>query len=202
DYGHRASGGVRCRLRFAARDDGAVDIERATASGEPCAHEVVVIAARDVWLTIGRAQPVAVASLARLVLRLAPGTPVTLVAHAGRLALFRPADGVTWSIDRLEGTAADGERVRPPGALRSSDSFEIAGSVELREIRLDGGRLAVLGALRGWSGRIGRADDWDSATPWPPSLYCWSIAGALVVLVLAALVRARLRWRAWESELT
>jgi hypothetical protein len=203
DYGHRASADARCRLRFAASDDGSVEIERATVEGEPCDHEVVVVAGRKgLDLAIDGAQTVAVAPLARLVLRMRPGTPVTLVARGSRLALFRPHDGVIWRASRLEGVVADGQRVRLPGALRSSDSFEVDGSVELREIRTGDGQLAITAALRGWSGRVGRADDWDSAAPWPPSLYCRFAAAALIVLVVGALVRARLRWRAWESELT
>ena len=202
DYDHRASGDPRCRLRFAASEDGSVEIERATAEGEPCDHEVVAVTGREGGdLAIDGVHTV-VAPHARLVLHMRPGAPLTLVARTGRLALFRPRDGVIWRASRLEGVVADGERVRLPGALRSSDSFEVDGAVELREIRTGEGQLAVTAALRDWSGRVGRADDWDSAAPWPASRYCWFAAAALIVLVGAALVRARLRWRACESELT
>jgi hypothetical protein len=118
-----------------------------------------------------------------------------------RLALFRPAHGVIWPVERVEGVSADDERVALPGALRRSDSFELDGGVELRELRFEGDRFVVRGALRSWQGRIGRSSDWDSAAPWPRIGPGWYAATGLAMLTLLALAlaRARVRWRAWKE---
>jgi hypothetical protein len=202
DYARPVLPDPACQTRFAVVDDARLEIERATPEGRGCDHEVIVRAGdRGLALAIDGAPAAAVAPYARVALRLAPGAPVALAAKAGGLALFRPSDGVVWAATRLEATA-DQPRVHLPGGLRDSDGFELDGAVELRGLRLDAGQLAVSGALRSWSARIGSARDWDSAAPWPPASVCWSATAALVVLALAALVRARLRWRAWEMELT
>jgi hypothetical protein len=200
-YARAAHADPACQVRFAAIDNGRLEIERATPDGRGCDHEVIVIAgASGIALSIDDAPPVAVSPHTRLALRVEPGTPLTLIAQRDCLALFRPSDGVVLGGIRLEAISADGSSVRLPGGLRSSDSFELSGSVELRELRLDAGQLAVKGALRNWSGRVGRSADWNSAAPWPPSSYCWAAAAVVVLLAFTTLVRALLHWRAWKLE--
>lgn len=200
DYG-AGRGDPACRLRLSPGDDG-VAIERAAPDGAACGHEVIVIAGpAGLALAVDDAPPAAIAPHTRLVLRMQPGTRVALVPSKRRLALFRPAHGVIWPVERVEGVSADDERVALPGALRRSDSFELDGAAELRELRFEGDRFVVRGALRSWQGRIGRSNDWDSAAPWPrigPGWYAATGLAMLTLLVLA-LARARVRWRAWKE---
>jgi len=189
-----------CQLRFAVHGGG-IAIERATAEGTACRHDVAVVAGTSgLTLVVDDDPAVVIAPHDRVVLRMKPGTPVTLVPRNDRLALFRPADNVVWTATAMEGNTAPGDRVHLPGALRRSDSFELEGAIELQEMRFDAGRLVVLGVVRDWHGSVGRAEDWDSGAPWPRGRYCWLMLASLALLVILGLGRTRARWRAWETE--
>jgi hypothetical protein len=196
----RSAAGPECRLHLAA-ERGRVAIDRATQTGTPCDHRVVVAAdAAGLVLTVDEGRPVAIAPGSPLVLRLAKGTAVRLGANEERLSLFRPANNVVWPATAVDARAAAGERVRLPGGLRSSDSVELTGAIELRELALDGDRLVVAGALRSWRGSVGRKQDWDAAAPWPPAKALWWALATLGVLALIVVVRVRARWRALRGE--
>jgi hypothetical protein len=200
DLAGRSAADPDCRLHLAA-ERGRVAIDRATQAGAPCDHRVVVAAdAAGLVLTVDEGRPVAIAPGSPLVLRLAKGTAVRLGANEERLSLFRPANNVVWPATAVEARAAAGERVRLPGGLRSSDSVELTGTIELRELALDGDRLVVAGALRGWRGSVGRNHDWDAAAPWPPAKAFWWLLAALAVLALYVVVQVRGRWRALRGE--
>jgi len=201
DYAHPVPGDPACRVQLAVRAGG-LAVDRARPDGTACPHQVVAIAgAGGLVVEIDDERSAEIRPADRVVLRIEPGTPVSLIPRGDRLALFRPSDLVIWPARALEGVAADGDRVRLPGGLRGGDSFALAGGVELRELRLDGDRLAVLGELRAWHGSVGRGDDWDAAAPWPRGRYAWLALGGLIGIAAVAAARAHLRWRGWETEL-
>jgi hypothetical protein len=200
DVDRQAPDDPACRARFAAQDR-SITIERARPNGTPCRHDVIAIAGPEgLALAIDDAPALSIKHYDSVVLRMEPGTAVTLVPLRDQLALFWPAAIGTWQATDLQGNAAKGERVCLPGALRCGDSFELEGAVELRELRLDAGRLVVSGALRDWRGVIGDEDNWDAAVPWPRARTCWFAAVGLALLASAALVRARARWHAWGKD--
>jgi hypothetical protein len=100
----------------------------------------------------------------------------------------------------MNAVAVAGERIRLPGGLRSSDTFELEGHLELQQLMLDRGHISVLGALRSWSGTIGDAEDWNAVAPWPRASYCWLAFAACTVTAVFATLRARTRLRAWRME--
>jgi hypothetical protein len=186
-----------CPWTLRARDH-RLAIEHAWADGTGCAHDVIVLVGDHPLAVDIEGKPTQpVRPHERLVLRTLLGTAVALVPRGDRLVMFRMADNASWLVDRLIGNAAAGETVSLPGAP-GSDQIELGGDIELRELRFDHDRLAVLGALRDCRGAVSH-ERWSSAGGWPRPLYAWlavaCLAAAGVLLLAAPAVRSALRSR-------